>query len=75
MDVLPTHSFIRNEEALAAFKELSQAEDIISALEPRHAIALAKKLAQADKHNTLLVNLCGRCNKDMQTAAECFDLS
>jgi len=66
---------ISDEEALAAFKELSQAEGIIPALEPSHAIALAKKLAQEDKHDTLLVNLCGRGDKDMQTAAEHFDLS
>lgn len=66
---------ISDEEALAAFKELSQAEGIIPALEPSHAIALAKKLAIEDKHDTILVNLCGRGDKDMQTAAEHFDLS
>lgn len=64
---------ISDEEALAAFKELSQAEGIIPALEPSHAIALAKKLA--DKHDSLLVNLCGRGDKDMETAAEKFDLA
>ncbi len=66
---------ISDKEALAAFKELSQAEGIIPALEPSHAIALAKKLATEDKHDTILVNLCGRGDKDMQTAAEHFDLS
>ncbi len=65
---------ITDEEALAAFKELSRAEGIIPALEPAHAIALAKKLAAEDRHDTLLVNLCGRGDKDMQTAAEKFDL-
>ena len=64
---------ISDDEALDAFRELSQAEGIIPALEPSHAIALAKKLA--DEHDTLLVNLCGRGDKDMQTAAEHFDLS
>ncbi len=64
---------ISDEEALAAFRELSEAEGIIPALEPSHAIALAKKLA--DRHDTLLVNLCGRGDKDMQTAAEHFDLA
>jgi tryptophan synthase beta chain len=63
---------ISDEEALAAFRELSEAEGIIPALEPSHAIALATKLA--DRHDTLLVNLCGRGDKDMQTAAEQFDL-
>ncbi|MES3516554.1 MAG: tryptophan synthase subunit beta [Natronomonas sp.] len=63
---------VSDEEALTAFRELSRAEGIIPALEPSHAIALAKKLA--DRHDTLLVNLCGRGDKDMQTAAEMFDL-
>ncbi|MEA1930342.1 MAG: tryptophan synthase subunit beta [Euryarchaeota archaeon] len=66
---------ITDEEALDAFQELSQAEGIIPALEPSHAIALAKKLAQEGRHDTILVNLCGRGDKDMQTAAEHFDLS
>jgi tryptophan synthase beta chain len=66
---------ISDEEALDAFRELSRAEGIIPALEPSHAIALAKKLAAEDRHDTLLVNLCGRGDKDMQTAAEKFDLS
>ena len=66
---------ISDEEALSAFRGLSEAEGIIPALEPSHAIALAKKLAEADRHDTLLVNLCGRGDKDMRTAAEKFDLS
>ena len=66
---------ITDDEALDAFQELSQAEGIIPALEPSHAIALAKKLAQEGRHDTILVNLCGRGDKDMQTAAEHFDLS
>jgi tryptophan synthase beta chain len=66
---------ITDEEALAAFRELSETEGIIPALEPSHAIALAIKLAEEDRHDTILVNLCGRGDKDMQTAAEKFDLS
>jgi tryptophan synthase beta chain len=66
---------IDDEAALAAFRELSEAEGIIPALEPSHAIALAIQLAEADRHDTILVNLCGRGDKDMQTAAEKFDLS
>ncbi len=65
---------ITDEEALAAFRELSEAEGIIPALEPSHAIALAIKLAEGDRHDTILINLCGRGDKDMQTAAEKFDL-
>ncbi len=65
---------VTDEEALAAFRELSEAEGIIPALEPSHAIALAIKLAEEDRHDTILINLCGRGDKDMQTAAEKFDL-
>jgi tryptophan synthase beta chain len=63
---------ITDEEALEAFRELSESEGIIPALEPSHAIALARRLA--DRHDTLLINLCGRGDKDMATAAELFDL-
>ena len=66
---------ISDDEALAAFRELSEVEGIIPALEPAHALALAAKLAEEDRHDTLLVNLCGRGDKDMRTAAEQFDLS
>ncbi|MDS0280973.1 tryptophan synthase subunit beta [Haloarcula onubensis] len=66
---------ITDEEALAAFRELSETEGIIPALEPSHAIALAIKLAEEDRHDTILVNLCGRGDKDMETAAEKFDLA
>ena len=66
---------ITDEEALAAFRELSESEGIIPAFEPSHAIALALKLAEDDEHDTILINLCGRGDKDMRTAAEKFDLT
>ncbi|PSP66872.1 tryptophan synthase subunit beta [Halobacteriales archaeon QH_8_67_27] len=66
---------VTDDEALSAFRELAEAEGIIPALEPSHAVALAKKLATEDRHDSLLVNLCGRGDKDMRTAAEQFDLS
>jgi tryptophan synthase beta chain len=65
---------ITDDEALSAFRELSETEGIIPALEPSHAIALAIKLAEEGRHDSLLVNLCGRGDKDMQTAAEKLDL-
>ena len=65
---------ITDEEALGAFRELSEAEGIIPALETAHGVALAKQLAEAGKHETILVNLSGRGDKDMETAAELFDL-
>ena len=66
---------ITDDEALAAFREVSEAEGIIPALEPSHALALAFKLAEEDRHDTILINMCGRGDKDMQTAAEKFDLA
>ncbi|MFP8952921.1 tryptophan synthase subunit beta [Natrialbaceae archaeon A-arb3/5] len=66
---------ITDEEALAAFRELAETEGIIPALESSHAIARAIQLAEDGDHDTILVNLSGRGDKDMETAASKFDLS
>ena len=63
---------VTDDEALAAFRELSETEGIIPALETAHGLALAKEIA-AD-HDTIVVNLSGRGDKDMETAVEHFDL-
>ena len=63
---------VSDEQALSAFRELSMAEGIIPALETAHGLALAKEIA--DEHETIIVNLSGRGDKDMRTAAEQFDL-
>ena len=63
---------ITDDEALEAFRTLSETEGIIPALESAHALALAKQIA--DDHDTILVNLSGRGDKDMEQAAEMFDL-
>ncbi|WP_207587367.1 tryptophan synthase subunit beta [Halomontanus rarus] len=64
---------ITDEEALAAFRELAETEGIVPALESSHAVARAIQLAEEDEHDTILVNLSGRGDKDMETAAEKFD--
>ncbi|NGM71603.1 tryptophan synthase subunit beta [Natronolimnobius sp. AArcel1] len=64
---------ITDEEALAAFRELSETEGIIPALESSHAVARAIQLAEDGEHETILVNLSGRGDKDMETAAEKFE--
>jgi len=66
---------VTDDEALAAFRELSESEGIIPALESSHGIARALQLAEEGEHDTILVNLSGRGDKDMETAAEHFDLS
>ncbi|MFT4891914.1 MAG: tryptophan synthase beta chain [Halobacteriales archaeon] len=63
---------VTDDEALAAFRDLAVTEGIIPALETSHAVALAKDLA--DRHDTILINLSGRGDKDMRTAADEFDL-
>jgi tryptophan synthase beta subunit len=57
-------------EALNAFKQLSQLEGIMPALEPAHAISYATKLAKTlGKEDSIIVNLSGRGDKDMDTIA------
>ena len=63
-----------DDEALAAFKILSQTEGIIPALESAHAIAHAIKIApEMSKDQILIVNLSGRGDKDINTVREEFD--
>jgi tryptophan synthase beta subunit len=58
-------------EALEGVKALSRAEGIIPALEPAHAISYAMKLAKTMRADQIvLVNMCGRGDKDMNTLAE-----
>lgn len=58
-------------EALEAFKLLCKIEGIIPALEPAHAIAAVMRIAPTmPKDKTIIVNLCGRGDKDIFTVAE-----
>ncbi|MFB6166560.1 MAG: tryptophan synthase subunit beta [Haloarculaceae archaeon] len=65
---------ITDDEALEAFRTLSESEGIIPALETAHGLAMAKKVAEETDHETIVVNLSGRGDKDMATAAQHFDL-
>lgn len=56
---------IGDDEAVAAFYELSRQEGIIPALESAHAVAFAVKLAQKEPGKNILVNLSGRGDKDV----------
>ncbi|WP_192482943.1 MULTISPECIES: tryptophan synthase subunit beta [Cysteiniphilum] len=59
---------ITDDEAIAAFEALSKQEGIIPAFESAHALALAFQLAQSQlKGKTILVNLSGRGDKDLQS--------
>jgi tryptophan synthase beta chain len=78
----PEHAFLHDagrveytsatdEEALAAFKKLSQLEGIIPALESAHAIAHALRLAaELGKGEVIIANLSGRGDKDVSTLAD-----
>ncbi len=58
-------------EALDAFQLCAKLEGIIPALEPSHALARAlEKAAQMDRDQTLLLNMCGRGDKDIFTVMD-----
>ena len=78
----PEHSWLKelgrveyvsatDDEALEAFALLCKLEGIIPALEPAHALALVMRLApKLPKDNLLVMNLCGRGDKDVIAVAE-----
>ena len=59
-----------DEEALAAFEALSVDEGIVPAFEPSHALAFALRAARSGElpsGSRVLLNLCGRGDKDLDT--------
>lgn len=61
---------ITDEEAIRAFYALSRYEGIIPALESSHAVAYAMKAAENHTYDSILVNLSGRGDKDMDYVIE-----
>ena len=82
----PEHSFLFDEkrvkyvsatdkEALEAFQYCCKQEGIIPALEPAHALAALKKIAPKMTPDEIVVmNMCGRGDKDIFTVAEALDI-
>jgi tryptophan synthase beta chain len=82
----PEHAFLRDSgrvdyvsatdaEALEAFQLITRLEGIIPALEPSHALAHVSKIAPDLPSNHLLVmNMCGRGDKDVFSVAEHLDV-
>ena len=78
----PEHAFLRDtgraeyltctdKEALDAFQLCTRLEGIIPALEPAHAIARLGDVCETmDKDQILIMNLCGRGDKDIFSVAE-----
>jgi tryptophan synthase beta chain len=64
---------ISDDEAMQALKLLAQTEGIISAIETAHALAGTIKIAsELPSGSSVLINLSGRGDKDMETAAKYF---
>ena len=65
---------ISDKECIDAFYELSRLEGIIPALESAHAVAYAIKLAQEKPQQSILVNLSGRGDKDLDFVVDTYGL-
>ncbi len=67
---------VTDKEALEAFQLCCQLEGIIPALEPSHALAHVIKIApKMEKDQIILLNMCGRGDKDIFTVAEHLNVS
>jgi tryptophan synthase beta chain len=59
-----------DKQAMAAFHQLTELEGIIPALESSHAVAYAARLAaDMEPEQSLVINLSGRGDKDIETVA------
>lgn len=81
----PEHAFLQeigrakydvvdDEETIDAFYRLSRLEGIIPAIESSHAVAYAIKMAKHMKHGSILINLSGRGDKDMDYIIEKYGI-
>ncbi len=67
---------VRDDEALEAFQLCTRLEGIIPALEPAHALAHVAKIApKLPKDHIVLMNMCGRGDKDVFSVAEHLGVS
>ena len=65
------YTYATDDEALAAFRELSYTEGIIPALESSHAMAYVSKIAGSmRKEDIIIANLSGRGDKDVEQASK-----
>ena len=68
------YDVVNDEETIDAFFELSRLEGIIPAIESAHAVAYAIKLAKKMGKGSILVNLSGRGDKDMDYIIEKYGI-
>lgn len=64
------YTAVTDAEALAAFQALARLEGILPALESAHAVAEAMRIARERPGVTILINLSGRGDKDVETVAK-----
>ena len=63
-----------DKETIDAFYKISRLEGIIPALESAHAVAFAMKLARENKKESILINLSGRGDKDIDFVTENYEI-
>ena len=68
------YDVVNDEETIDAFFKLSRLEGIIPAIESSHAVAYAMKLAKEMNKGSILVNLSGRGDKDMDYIIENYGI-
>lgn len=68
------YDVVDDEETIDAFFKLSRLEGIIPAIESSHAVAYAMKLAKEMKKGSILINLSGRGDKDMDYIIEKYGI-
>ncbi len=69
-----SYDVVSDKETIDAFFELSRLEGIIPALESAHAVAYAFKLAQEKPRESILVNLSGRGDKDIDFVVDNYEM-
>ena len=68
------YDVVDDEETVDAFFELSRLEGIIPAIESSHAVAYGMKLAKKMGKGSILINLSGRGDKDMDYIIEKYGI-
>ncbi|MBQ2697008.1 MAG: tryptophan synthase subunit beta [Clostridia bacterium] len=68
------YDMVTDDETVDAFFELSKTEGIIPAIESAHAVAYGIKLAQKMQSGSILINLSGRGDKDMDYIIEKYGI-
>ncbi len=68
------YDVVDDEETIDAFYKLARMEGIIPAIESAHAVAFAMRLAKEMDHGSILINLSGRGDKDMDYVIENYGI-